>query len=255
MRFRGIVGGLVLLILLAPLFCYWAIFLRIKYRLLPPVPRYTARYSVRDVGAASTDWTAFYEWNGEHYSWRLNNQGQVFFDEPQGKQREALQKALFLRRARDLGLGNSQWVRAVNGRFSVVMEPTGIELWQGSGVRTRTGWKMKAYPKWPVYDMKMPFLFADGTAVGNGRIATAPASSGGMVEPHGRAFPLWWNGKSSDGALDLNGLIAPQSGWYLQRALAVNARGQTLCLGHHSNAQGAEKPDWKTLRRLLLTPV
>ncbi|MBW3638210.1 MAG: hypothetical protein KY445_17335 [Armatimonadetes bacterium] len=114
--------------------------------------------------------------------------------------------------------------------------------------------RIAAYPKWPIYDFRFEFFGKNGEFVGNGRIATAPASSGGASEPHGRHFPLLWDGKS-EMTRDLNEFVDPKSGFYLHRALAVNGQGQILCLGQKTDARGAETPDWSQLRRLILTPL
>ncbi len=92
-----------------------------------------------------------------------------------------------------------------------------------------------------------------GEVIGNERIATACASSGGTSEPHGRDLPLLWR---SDNRLpeDMNTLIPPADGWYLYHALDLNERGQVLCLAAKRRLRDAETHP-KMYRLVVLTPI
>lgn len=241
------------LIFLSPVFFIGAALLGIKYRPLPPVPRANVRYQIRDAGASKDDWRAFYSWNDARFGWQLDPNGRVIFDAPDAKKQQNSWKARRAARATQLKLRDRDEVWAIQGNQTLVQRSDGGELWRGKNRQARCRNRIAAYKKWPVYDFRLEFFGESGEVIGNGRIATAPASSGGASEPHGRQFPLFWDGES-DLTHDLNEFVDAKSGFILFRALAVNRRGQILCLGQKTDARGAETPQWPQLRRLILTP-
>ncbi|HEX9997846.1 MAG TPA: hypothetical protein VGB45_11925 [Abditibacterium sp.] len=245
--------GIGLLLCLSPVLFIWAALLNIKYRPLPPIPRHSIRYYIRDSGASKDDWRAFYSWNDSRFEWQLSDVGKVIFDDPRAAQRNKRWKSDRAARAKKLGLRDDYLVRAIRGSKTLVSRGNSAELWDSKTVQASCKNRVADYAKWPIYNFELQFFGAGNEIIGSGRIATAGASSGGTSEPHGRQFPILWDGKSSF-VRDLNSEIDPKTGWILFRALAVNARGQILCLGQKTDAKGAEKPDWKQLRRLILTP-
>lgn len=123
-----------------------------------------------------------------------------------------------------------------DGKFAA-MQPTGIRGYD---------WKRFCYND----------LFkvnAQGCAIGNQRIATACASSGGTSEPHGRDFPILWRGDRRPSE-DLNNLVAKGDGWYLTHAFDINDRGQILCLGYRTDEKTIEHR-LGSPRTVVLTPL
>lgn len=228
------------------------VLLRIKYLPLPPIERGAVRYEVRDVGTNSNELTAFYDYEGR-YSWQLTDDSQIIFDDANGPQKEKIWKQARSERATKLGL-SAYYITAIKGTKTLTKQRNQLELWQNQKLQASCRARIEAYPKWPVYDAELSFFGANSDIIGNGRIATAPASSGGASSPHGRLFPIIWNGKGQY-LRDLNSAIDAKNGWYLHRAVAVNKRGQILCLGEKTDALGAEKFNTAQFRQLILTPL
>lgn len=252
MKFRNWIFALVGLVLVSPVLLLGYIWLRIKYLPLPPIPRDKVSYTIRDAGTNGEELTAFYDYEGKN-SWRLTDDGKVVFNAQNGSQEKKVWKQTRDQRAQNLGL-SAYDVTGIESNKTLVRGRNQLELWEERIKKASCSARIAAYPKWPVYDAELLFFGANSDIIGNGRIATAPASSGGASDSHGRIFPIIWDGKSPL-LRDLNSTIDAKSGWYLYRALDVNERGQILCIGEKTDALGAEKSDYTKFRQLVLTPT
>ena len=146
-------------------------------------------------------------------------------------------------------------------RHALIYRDDGSTLWTWEDGRfidaipgTESGYdKVRGY-SWPIYFVRFHEINAQNVVIGNGRIATAPASSGGTSDPHGRYMPLIWR-PGYRRPEDLNSRIDPASGWYLDQAVDINGSGQILCVGRRTDMKGAEGYDQADARWVVLTPL
>ena len=249
----------VIMLLLPPVaFVLWvmAALAWIQYRPLPPVPRYGIDYSVKDAGGVGGGYLGYYYPDSFSLGARLTAAGMVaHLNEAAEAQDEAKRKNLNVMEAQRLGLTQRDCVDATvdNGHALVRTEETWTLFRNGrpaaeilKGVRGYS-WK----PQARIFGFRK--LNGRDEAIGNGRIATAYASSGGTSNPHGRWLPLIWHGETRQPE-DLNSHIGAQSGWYLDRAVDINGSGQILCIARQTDARGAEDYHLEGSHWVVLTP-
>ena len=236
----------------------------IEYRPLPPVPQYGIDYSVTDAGELSDEYLGHYF--ASHYSpaelgyeTRLMYTGEVIhLDEAAEARDEANRKDMIAAEARRLGFTQKDYsdhVDAVasHGQALVRTWETWTLFHMGKPV-ARIPKGIRSY-SWEPHAVIYGFhvLNAHDEAIGNGRIATAYASSGGTSNPHGRWLPLIWHGDTGQPE-DLNSHVSAQDGWYLDRAVDINGSGQILCIARQTDARGAEDYHLEGSHWVVLTP-
>jgi hypothetical protein len=251
---RELIKCLFLLLLMSPLLFFWTGLAWIEYRPLPPVPRDIPRYSLKPRGTAGTDYIAPFSLDIRKAGWRLDQDGSVRrLDEKALAAEAAEHKAKNARAAKRLKLdrrGGEAILVASNGD-ALVNWYHDVRLHHGG--KTITARRMIRGYTWKP---RLNFFAVNSRreVLGNGQIATAFASSGGMSNPHGRYLPFVWRGGKTEPE-DLNALIDPASGWYLFLAIDINDRGQILCLARQTDLRGAEEFLDGENQLVVLTPL
>lgn len=171
--------------------CFWAAWAWIAYQPVPPAPRFTPGYSITDAGAVGLHYIDPYHNPLDQYDARLTDAGTIIhLDELAWGKDKAARKAVFLRIQKQLipGRDYPPAVTAVNDK-NVLLRDNETQLWR-DGKRVVTAPRsVRGYP-WKIEHYGFYGLNAHNTAIGNARIATAYATSGGTSSPHGRYFPL-----------------------------------------------------------------
>lgn len=233
----------------------WAVQAWIAYRPVPPAPRFTPEYSIADAGDAELGYIDIFANPLDQYDARLTDAGTVIhLNELAWGKEKALRKTVFLRVQKQLTPGSDYppTVTAVNGE-NVLLRDSETQLWRdGKCVVTITP-SVRGY-LWKIEHHGFYGLNAHDTAIGNARIATGYATSGGMSNPHGRDFPLLWHGNAQLPE-DLNSRIIHTSGWYLDRAVDINSQGQILCVGRRADDREAEQYNSHEERYVILSPL
>ena len=236
----------------------WAELAWIQFRPLPPIPHYGSDYSVADMGSVGDKPINFHDRDPLHFGTRLTGSGQVVaLDDAAEAQDEAGRKDLLAAEARKLGpvrAGYSGSFGAVAGDGDALLRSDrGWQLCRSSGPTLQVSEGVRGYD-WKPHPLILNFhvLTTQDQAIGNGRIATAYATSGGTSSPHGRWLPLIWQGGGQPE--DLNGHVDAGSRWYLDQAVDLNARGQILCIARKTDARGAEDYHMENARWVVLTP-
>lgn len=241
--------------------CFMAELAWIAYRPLPPIPRYGIHYTVAEAGKVGPRYLDFYTRDPLSYGARLTETGKVvqLAEAAQAKDADR-RKAANAEAARRLGLTAADYVTALasNGNALVVkadpVKDNTLQIWHQGKFAASMPRNVRGY-SWKPHPMLLGFyrLNAHDEAIGNGQIATGYASSGGLSNPHGRWMPLVWHGNNGPSE-DLNGSIDSGNGWYLDRAVDINNRGQILCIGRRTDLKGAEDYAQEDLCWVILTP-
>ncbi len=251
---REAVGCLFLLLLMSPLFVFWAGLAWIQYRPLPAIPRDVPRYSLGHRGTAGNDYIGPGSLDIRRTGWRLPENGAPLrLDEKALAAEGAKHKTEAARAAERLNLSpdEGEVVSVAANGSALVNRHHEFQLHRADKTltarRTIRGYTWK--PR-----LNLFIVNSRGEVLGNGQIATAFASSGGMSNPHGRYLPVLWRGGQAEPE-DLNSLIDPAAGWYLYLALDINERGQILCLARQTDLKGAEQFFDGENQLVVLTPI
>jgi hypothetical protein len=230
----------------------------IAYWPVPDVPRKSVEYEIQDTGPVGT----MYEYQFGNIEWEagcvLTEQGMVKrLSLEQVRERLDLEKR---RKARWEAIHASAKTDQFTQVIALGPDETAFLKDLHGWYFWRNGWRTGpirpeiAGYKWRTCVESLHGLNAFKVVIGSGRIATAYASSGGTSSPHGRDMALIWRPDWQE-VEDLNSRIAAASGWYLTHALDINDRGQILCIGHRTDAKGAENKRSKDGSLLILTPL
>ncbi len=229
----------------------------IAYRPLPPIPNYGVRYTITEAGSIGSVCPNFHARDSSDFGVRLTATGQVVHpDEAALDQDKAERQDEVKAQTEAFNLPPGEYVSAVaDSGDSVVVTDQGWQLWRQGRPKTSLRHSIRGYD-WKPRPLILGFyrMNARDEVIGNGRIATAYASSGGLSDPHGRWLPLIWRGTGEESE-DLNGCLDRASGWYVDRAVDINASGQILCLGRRTDLKGAESYPMEGACWLILTPT
>lgn len=254
------VGCSVLLLPMAFVFYIWAALAYIAYWSIPPVPSGQIEYSIADAGTDEILQMGLYS-NGKfkYLDRGLAANGEVLrFDDAIREADEAQRKIINDNFSKSIGFQqdgyrNQLLFVTANGQ-ALAMKDDSLQIWK-NGAPIATKQKGVQGYSWEIYDAKFHKLNARGEAIGNGRLSTGYASSGGFSDPHGRIMALLWRGADNTQSQDLNSLIDPQSNWYLDCAIDINDNGQILCIARQTDAKGAEDYHNNNSHFVVLTPL
>jgi hypothetical protein len=247
----------------------WACLAWIAFRPLPHIPHYGVQYSLKDAGPIGSQYLDFYGSNPLDCGWRLTSSGAVVqLNAEQESSVKARRANAALRLAQKLHFAanpdpydHAYPVAAISSNdHALIFQGDTLWLWQnGRFVEALPRPVNSFYNKargysWPIFDERFFKINAHNVVIGNGRIATAPASSGGFSSPHGRFMPLVWR-PGYKRPEDLNSRIDPASGWYLDQAVDINGHKQILCVARRTDEDGAENYQQTQAHWVVLTPV
>ncbi len=253
--------GVVALVFVSPLLYFLGVLAWIAYRPLPHIPRYHPKFTVTDSGLANLRY-AYSPFTDDplKYGWRLTDGGQiVHLTETATAHEEAIRKSAEAKAEQQMGLmhySRHATIAALAPNGDALVNDNSLDqsyhLWHKSKLVTAMPLGVQGYT-WQIWDKCFFKMTQQDITIGNGRIATAYASSGGTSNPHGRWMALIWRDVSQK-PCDLNSLISMSDHWYLDQTVDINGRGQILCLGRLTNERGAEKFDRENMHWLILTP-
>ncbi len=254
------VGCSILCLPLAFFFYIWAALAWIAYWPLPPVPSGQIEYSIADAGTDEILQTGLYG-NGKfkYLDRSLSANGEVLkFDDATREADEAQRKIINDNFATHIGFQQdgyrNQVLFVTTDGQALVLKDNLLQIWKNGAFIATKQKGVQGY-SWEIYDAKFHKLNARGEAIGNGRLSTGYASSGGFSDPHERAMALLWRGTDNTQPQDLNSLIDPQSNWYLDCAIDINDNGQILCIARQTNAKSAEDYKHNNSHFVVLTPL
>jgi hypothetical protein len=247
----------------------WACLAWIAFRPLPHIPHYGVQYSLKDAGPIGGQYLDFYGRTPLDWGYRLSPAGAVVqLNAEQEASDKARRDNAALRLARKLHLAanpdpydDAYPVDAISSNDNaLIFQGDTLWLWQNGRFvealpQLENGFYNKARGySWPIFDERYYKINAHNVVIGDGRIATAPATSGGTSDPHGRFMPLVWR-PGYKRPEDLNSRIDPASGWYLDQAVDINGHGQILCVARRTDEDGAEHYQQTQAHWVVLTPV
>ena len=254
------VGCSVLFLPVAFFLYIWAALAWIAYWPLPPVPSSQIEYSIADAGTDEMLQRGLYNNAKFKYLDRsLAANGEVLkFDDATREADEAQRKIINDNFAARIGLQQgsyrNQILFATSDNQALVVKDDSLQVWKNGAFIATKQKGVQGY-SWEIYDAKFHKLNARSEAIGNARLSTGYASSGGFSSPHGRIMALLWRGVDNTQSQDLNSLIDPQSNWYLDCAIDINDNGQILCIARQTDAEGAEDYKNNDSHFVVLTPL
>jgi len=257
-RFLRAVGIVIGLAFGAVVLFYNACALWIAFEPVPKAPRFSPAYTVVDAGLLGVNYIDRRSLTAFDRGWSLLESGRVVcLDAERLKAVTAARQSEAARwhdrhPLRPKPGSSEEDVVAVSGEEALLYQDGDFRVQHAEQRIASMDRRVQGYT-WSIYDRRFARINRQDTVIGNGRIATAVASSGGASSPHGRIMPLIWR-RDWRHTEDLNSRIPADSGWYLFLALDLNERGQILCVARHTDEADAERGIGSDARLVVLTP-